>query len=581
MAASQGALFALLGWARYATFHNETFDLAFYTRIAWGLVRGDFWEPMVNAHVYGLHLSPMLVPLGALGWLTDTRMVLIAAQAAAFALAAFPLARIGARHFGSMGAILAAVTWLFYPNLGHVAGYEMHPGSMAVLPLGYIALAIDSGDRRAFWLGAIGVLLCREDLALVVFGASVVFAFQHREHLRLAGLTAGLTVAYALFFFLYLHPAHAPEAGSLQLHFGRFGGSLGEVVLYLLSHPGELLAHLSTPERLGYLPKVLAPLALLPLLRPKWFLPIAPLLAINLISEWPTTTDLDVHYLTPALPFLVAGAIDGAGRLATHRAIVLPTLAAATLIGHVIAGGTPLALDFDAEVFSPDQRTVGAERITAAVPADASVQAPYAFLPHFAERRRLIRASSPESNAAYYVLDAQHRRAYAGREDLIRTFEEPPVRDWMARDDHRLVIAEGDYLLLQRGFHPRDGIGGRAVVGRTDPEGGQALCACLAVLDARLEEEELILHFAARSSCPSDLAIRMGTEDRPPRVDLLFAGWLSPVHLRRGDLVVSRHRLGASLRSSITTDGLRVGAIRQSGARPAHADPNSVPVSLE
>ena len=62
---SQGVLFALLGIARHVTFHNETFDLAFYTRIAWGLVRNDFWEPLVDAHVYGLHLSPVLVPLGA------------------------------------------------------------------------------------------------------------------------------------------------------------------------------------------------------------------------------------------------------------------------------------------------------------------------------------------------------------------------------------------------------------------------------------------------------------------------------------------------------------------------------------
>ncbi len=588
LAVSQGALFALLGWARYATFHNETFDLAFYTRIAWGLARNDFWEPMVNAHVYGLHVSVVLAPLGVIGWLTDTRLVLIVAQAAAFALATFPIAQIGARHLGPRGAVLGALLWLLYPNLGHVAGYEVHPGSMAVLPLAYLALALDRGSRRAFLAGVVGALLCREDLALVALAAAALFAWRYREHRRVTAVVSAITLAYALFFFLYLHPTHAPSTGSLQLHFGRFGDTLGEVVLHLLTHPGHLVSHLSTPERLGYLPKILAPLALLPLLRPRWLVPASPLLAVNLVSEWPTTTDLDVHYLTPALPFLVAGALDGAAALvsvlAKHERVpagaVPLALALAALIGHAIAGGTPLSLDFDGAAYRPDAQSRAARRIVAAVPADASVQAPYALLPHFAERRVLQRTTSPDANAAFYVLDVAHRRAYAGDEDLIRTIEEPPARDWMARSDHRLVLGAGDYLLLQRGFHPRDGVGGRAIVGRVDPEAGQALCACLALLDARIEREELTLRFVARGGCPSDLAIRIGTEERPPRVDLLFAGWLNPVHLERGDLALSRHRLGPAALRAIRADGLRVGAIRQSGARPEPEDPNSIPVPL-
>ncbi|MDH5493690.1 MAG: hypothetical protein OEY14_17180, partial [Myxococcales bacterium] len=33
-------LFAWLGLSRFHAFHNETFDLAFYTRMAWGMARG-------------------------------------------------------------------------------------------------------------------------------------------------------------------------------------------------------------------------------------------------------------------------------------------------------------------------------------------------------------------------------------------------------------------------------------------------------------------------------------------------------------------------------------------------------------
>ncbi|MCB9595576.1 MAG: DUF2079 domain-containing protein [Sandaracinaceae bacterium] len=578
----QGLLFATLGIARYATFHNETFDLAFYTRIAWGLVRLDFWEPLVDAHVYGLHLSPVLVPLGALGAATSTPVVLILAQALALALAAFPLAKIGARHLGPAGALLATIAWLFYPNPAHVAGYEVHPGSLAVLPIAWLAWSIDSGSARAFALGALGVLVCREDLALVVLGAAAVHAWRHPSGRRAIAGVAAVTLAYALYFFLYLHPTHAPAQGSLQLHFGRFGSSLPEVAIHLLTHPADLLAHLAAPQRLAYLPKVLAPLALLPLLRPRWLIPALPILAINLVSEWPTTTDLDVHYLTPGLPFLVAGALEGAAVAARRLPpfAVLVVVALCVLTGHAVAGGTPLSLDFDSAAYAPDPLTRGRRALVALIPPDASVQAPYALLPHLAERRVLRRTTSPETNADFYVLDVAHRRRYAGDEDLIRTVEEPPVRDWMARDDHRLVFAGGDYYLLERGGDPRTGLGGRAIVGAASPDRGTALCDCLAVDGARFDGDVLELRFVARGRCPSDLAIRIGTEDRPPRVDLLFGGWLSPVHLRAGDVAVSRHRIGAALRARIEARGLRVGAIRQSGARPEPDDPNSVPVPL-
>lgn len=578
LASAQGLLFAALGLARWATFHNETFDLAFYTRIAWGLAHNDHWEPMVNAHIYGLHISPVLAPIGLLGMIVGITPLLILTQAGALALATFPLARIGVRHLGSSGAVIGAIAWLFHPNLGHVAGYEAHPGALAALPLAWLAWSIDAGSRRALILSTLGALACREDLALVTALAALFFGWRHRDGWRSA-LGVGLaSIAYALFFFLYLHPIHAPETGSLELHFGRFGSSPAEVALHLLTHPLELATHLATPARLTYLPSVLAPLALLTLARPGWLLPAAPILAINLISEWPSTTSLEVQYLTPALPFLVAGALEGA---TLRPAIKLgPVLALAALIGHVVAGGTPLSIGFDARAFRPDEDSAAARAIVAAIPPDASVQAPDALLSHLAERERVRRAASAEAGFDYLVLDVEHRRRFAADEDLLRTVEEPIARTWLARDDHRLIAGGGRYLLLERGRSPREGRGADAIVETADPSAGAPIAACLSVLGAAIDGNVLSLELVARGPCPSDLAVRIGTGERPRRVDLLFGGWLSPAHLREGDRLRSRHRLSSTELAQIEREGLRVGALRSSGARPEHGDPTSVPVRL-
>lgn len=578
-----GALYAAMGLARFTTFHNETFDLAFYARMAWGLSRGDTWDPIVGANVLGLHLSPVLAPLGLLGRLFGTAQVLLVAQAAAIAAAAWPLARIGARRWGDAGALLGAIAWLAYPNLGHVAAYEAHPGTLAVLPLAWLADGIDRKCARTIVLSSIAVLACREDLGLVVAMSALLAAAVAPESRRVTLGLAAASIAYVAAFAIVLHPRFAPARGSFELHFGKWGTSAPSALMYILGHPAELFAHLTAPRRLLYPLLVLGPLALLPLARARWLLPALPVLAVNLLSDFPTTVNLDSHYLTPVLPFLVAGALDGAARVMARlpRMPVRSALGSAVVVSHVIAAGTPLSFDCPWAMFMRDERTVAAREVVRAVGPDASVQAPYELLAHLAERPALFFPPPPDKHADVVVLDASHRRRFAHSEDLLRTTEEPRTRRWLARGDWQLALAAGDYLVLRRGHDPRAGAGRRYIVGTADPASGTPLTMCLAVLGARLTPAALELELVAYAPCPNDLAVRVGEGPRPRRVDLLFDGLLSPTHLRRGDRLRSTHALSATEHAALVAAGVaRVGVLRSSGARPDPADPMAVDVPL-
>jgi hypothetical protein len=351
-----------------------------------------------------------------------------------------------------------------------------------------------------------------------------------------------------------------------------------------LLHPIDVLGHLARGARLSYPLRVLVPFGLLPLAAPRLLLPVAPILAINLMSDFPTTTSLESHYLTPALPWLAAAAVSGLGRLRARfpprslwRAglIVVPCLALA--VSHRVAGGTPIARAFDASAFEPDARTRAARRALTAIPDGVSVQAPAPLLPHLAERPRVHLAPPPERGTAFVVLDVSHRERYAHTETLLRTSEEPLLRAWLARDDHALITAESPYFVFERGASPRNGLGAGAILA-TDvppPNDAIALTRCLALVSATLgPDDHLDLIFHARSVCPADLAIRLGASSRPRRVDLLFDGLLSPAHLRAGDRVLSEHRVSG------LDEALHVGLLRSSGARPEHGDPVSVRVAL-
>jgi uncharacterized membrane protein len=578
-----GVLFVWHALARYQTFHNQTFDLAFYARMAWGIAHGSFWDPIVNAHFVGLHFAVILAPLGLLGRVFGTVPVLLVAQTLAVCAVAWPLSLLGARRFGDLGAVAAAFAWLLYPNIGHVVSDEFHPGTLATLPMAWAMYSIAAGHKRALIWATVCMVACRADLAWTAFMLGLL-AWQSGTPLRRTGLwTMGWSAAYLLLFVLVIHPIFAPPQGSLQLHFGKWGNSAPEIARTLISSPGLVLGHFGEPKRLFYLPKLLAPVALLPLLRPRLLLVAAPSLLINLISDFPTATFMDCHYQTLAVPALVAAAIEGAAafRGVGIQRVALALMAAASVVAHLIAGGMPWSRDYAAGDFIADANTLVSRQVVAVIPANASVQAPYRLMPHLAERLDVYRAPPPERNAEFVVLDVAHRVRFAGRGDLLRTFEEPEVRSWIARPNHAVVFAQGDLVVLQRGKAAREGLAKRYIVGRTTTSSGTPITECLSVLGAALKADTLTLDLVAAGPCPSDLALRIGSQYKPERQDLLFDGLLSPANLLPGDRLISRHRVSPAERRAMIEKGLQLGAVRESGARPNPRNPDSVQVPLQ
>jgi uncharacterized membrane protein len=599
--------FFWLAWQRYATFHNRNFDLAFYARLAWGEAHGDGWEPILDAHVHGLHFVWPLEILGVVGLLFGQVRTLLAAQSIAVAAAAWPLARLSARALrtrrdagglATLAPYVGALGWLLHPNLWHVATSDFHPGTLAVLPIAWAAESLHRRSAHGLAWSLAGTLACREDLALVVVVFALAFALGARgtargRDRRLGAAVGAIALIYLGLFLGFFHRRYAPAEGSFVLHFARWGPRPLEALGAILGQPGEVLAWLARPERAPYLLVITAPLAFLAFLAPEWMVLASPLLAINLLSEFPTTLLLDSHYLTPAVPILVAASVVGAARasrLLERIGVSLgasgagPAALASALLAHVLHGGSPLSARYDALAYERDGTTAPIEAAIALVPPDASIQAPERLLAHFAERRSLRRAPPPETRADFVLFDAWQRRLDAHREELLRTEEEPLVRDWLARDDHALVLAREEIYLLARGAPQADDVASRHVVGRADADEGRALTGCLALLEARLEpsppDAVLVLTLAARDRCDTDLALRIGWGHRPRRVDLIASGELSPARFRRGDRLESRHVLSADELAEIERHGLRVGAIRQSGARPSPDDPVGLDVPL-
>jgi len=567
-----------LAWSRYANVHQRTFDLALYARIAWGFAHAELWSPVLDSHALGAHVAPVLLPLGLLGRLFGIVPVLLFAQSACIALSLFPLARIGARRLGTRGVWLAAVAFVLYPNLFHVGTYEFHPGTLAVLPMCWAYDALDRAKLSQLGLAILAISSCREDLGAFAALLALVYFVMHRDRRALYLLAASVLYTGAA---LVLTLSYAPASSSLDQHFGVWGGSPLGVLPTLFSDPARVIAHFSARERLMYLPRLLAPLSFFSLRAPLLLLPALPYLALNLLSAFPTAHEQYSHYLTPAVPALIVSGIVG---VTAVRARFLQRLWFVTLaIAHHALGGSPLSRDFDRRAFFADQATESARRVLAAIPAQASVQAPDPLLAHLSERHELRRAAPPEAATRFVVLDIGHRTRFARREVLLRTSEEPFVRALLARPDHALLAYEPPYALLERGPSARSSELTQRCLSATpaSPEAGVTLTSCLSLEHAELASGRLSLLLRASGPCPADLALRFGPDPKPGRVELVCQGALSPALLEAGDLVRSSYSVSERGASELRERGLWLGTLRSSGAPVFATDPFAIRIQLQ
>jgi uncharacterized membrane protein len=583
--------FAALALARYRTYHNETFDLAFYARMVWGAGHWDLSNPLVGAPLWGLHLSLVLLPLGLLSRWISTVPLLLVVQAVCVGAASIPLARIAQRRIGHPAAAFGALAvYVLYPTIGSVATYEFHPSALALLPL---SLALDAFDRRELRAGIVALVAaaaCREDVALVCALTGLSLAVR-REHRR-----AGLAVFafFALWFLGYLFviaPRYLPRHGSLQLHYGHLGGSPLDIVKNLLAHPLATLSALATPVRVLYVPRLLVPVAFLAVLRPRWLLPIAAPVAINLLSQFPTAVQIHSHYTTLVVPFVIVAAIHGFAHVMVTGGphgdrwglVAAALVAAGSLHMQRRAGVLPeLSRRYDPRAYIADARTPSLDLVRSLIPSDASVAAPDYLLPHIAERRRIFRYPS-ERRPEYIVLSLEHRRRYQGTQDLWRNDEERSAREALLWRRYGVWTVVGDFIVLRKGWPARTHARGRYVECAPDPRVHRAHVDVddhLAVAgwgtEALPHGTRIVLLLFVRRPLPFDLGFEVGYGPMHPHLDrddpvhthafMPFDGTLLPSWVRVGEVVRSTVDVPAT-EAELRAHGLYFGARRIDGSR--------------
>jgi uncharacterized membrane protein len=447
------AAFVGATWTAHARFGTYGFDVGIYDQAAWLLSRGR--APFVTIRGLDLlgqqaaYIMVLVAPLYRL-W-ADPRLLLLL-QVLFLALPALVLYRLGTRRLGHPAAGLAvAVAYLAYPGVQWAISWQFHPEAIAA---GLLALAVAAADSRrhglmALWLAL--AALCGEELGLVVAGFGLLLVVGGRR--TVGWRTAGAGLAWFLVATYVLVPLHAGRATRLfETDYGIAGNGPLALLAALPTMTGHALQTGLANEGLFYLLLVFLPLLGLPLLAPRWLLPVAPPLLLNLAAVQPEHHQLRFHYLATAAPLLAAGAVAG---LAWVRSARRPLLAPLLVLLVLVAGFTswrygpaPWARD---PVAIPAGPTDQARRAALdLVDQGAPVSAQYNLVPHLGHRVEVYEFPNPFRAVNWGVAGDEHppatlerlrfvvvQRDLLGEQDqelLERLQSEPAWRTAMDRD---------------------------------------------------------------------------------------------------------------------------------------------------
>jgi uncharacterized membrane protein len=422
-------VFTAATWTAHARFGTYGFDVGIYDQGTWLLSRAR--APFVTVRgldLLGQHAAYIMVLVAPLYRVWADPRLLLLLQVVFLALPAVVLYRLGGRHLGHPAAGLAvAVAYLAYPGVQWAISWQFHPEAIAA---GLLALAVAAADERrhgrmALWLAL--AALCGGELGLVVAGFGLLLVAGGRR--AVGWRTAGAGLAWFLLATYLLAPLHAGRVTRLfETDYGIAGTGPRALLASLATMAGHALQTGLANDGLFYLLLVFLPLLGLPLLAPRWLLPVAPPLLLNLAAVQPEHHQLRFHYLATAAPLLAAGAVAG---LAVVRSARREWLAPLLVLLVVVAGFTswrygpaPWARD---PVAIPAGPTDQVRREALALVADgAPVSAQYNLVPHLGHRVEVYEFPNP-FRAVNWGLDGD---------------EHPPA----ALDRLRFVVVQRDLL---------------------------------------------------------------------------------------------------------------------------------------
>jgi uncharacterized membrane protein len=455
--AAYAAGYAALSVLRHDAYVTGRFDLGNMVQAVWSTAHG---EPLRVTSLHGeqisrlaAHVDPILVLFVPLWWIWPSPDMLLAVQAVAVALGAVPVYLLARKHLASAHAGTGfALAYLLYPATGWLTLNEFHPVALATPLLLFAFWYLDEDRLVPFTLFALAASVCKEEIALVVAGFGIWYAFARRRRAVGAVIAAAGTAWAAIAIGVVIPHYNAGVESDFYGRYSEVGGSAGGILKTTVTHPLRITEQAFGARDLHYLLQLVTPLAALCLLAPLVLVAALPELALNLLSSATTQTSIHFHYTAGLIPPLMIAAVFGAKRLPRRTTLVAALVVVAALVGNYRLGPipgwrhVPGGQTFQATSARVTAHDRVADRALRLIPARAVVSATNTLGGHLSARPRVL--SYPFVQDATWIAADETQPGYADRYAPIPTALQ--LAALRRNPEWRLVFEEDGILIFHR-----------------------------------------------------------------------------------------------------------------------------------
>lgn len=495
------AYFILYLNAKQDAFLTNAEDLGIMDQAIWSIWHGSILHQTICNIVndtncyspagimrFAIHFEPILFPVSLLYLIAPSPKTLQIIQTLIVASGAFPafwLARLRLRN--DLMALAFPVLYLMYPALQFALVNDFHAVTFTTALLMFTFYFMYTRQTAWFMAFAILSMACKEEIPVVIFCYalwSMVFQQRYRINLILCAIALAW-IGVSLGFTHYFSPTGQALLGS---RYASLGHGPVQVAKTILLHPKMILKqHVLEQAHRSYLQGLLAPAAYLPLLAP-WVLILAlPTLGLNLLSSDTNMYSGYFQYNAEIIPVLVFSTIEACvliawlvtmllrrvSRLKTQepalsasrtmrlgpspwigwvQRCLLALLVILTTVSVVRANATPrevvLPLVNKLVIPKPSAHARLAQRFINMIPADASISAQSALVPHLSQRKNIYMFPYQDTATDYVLLDVIGDKYPYFQNSIYNQ----AVKDVFSSGKYRVVAAQDGYLLLKRGL---------------------------------------------------------------------------------------------------------------------------------
>src|SRR3984893_4720002 len=465
--------YAAISIYRHDHFGSNAFDLGVQDQTVWGYSRLQMIPNTVEMirNLLGDHFHPILMLIAPLYWIWDDVRVLLIVQAVLLAVAGLPIFWWARDRLGLIPAVAFETAYLTFWGVLSGVIYDFHHIAFAVPAIAFGLYAVLTKRNRLFWAMLVLGLLTRENIALTFAAIGFYIAvIQHRW--RLGAAVIALSVAWFAALIELVMPA---IAGAPYGHwtYDALGTGPGSALLHIVRHPLSSLRILfDNSTKLKLWGGLLGAWLFLPLVSPIAFVAILTLLEW-LWSSNPALWSASFHYSLVIAPVLAFAAIDSIARLQrflpkSPSRGKFPSPArgkspspsgggqgggfAVALSLAVLAAGLILTFGIvqpfqELGTYISSRQVADIQSCLKVIPADASVSASNALLPHLSHRHEIYLLTM-KHDADYVAIDlATYLGHYfPGEQAAVRTV----IVDSLA-NGYGVGCSQGTMVVLQRG----------------------------------------------------------------------------------------------------------------------------------